>query len=185
MKSQEQTMEITQTYPKALSGRSKMALRKFFFPSLTRRFLLRACCVGLLAYLFFGYLCIPVRIEGYSMMPTVHDGAINFCWRGRYLFSKPKKGDIVMVRFAGNKVMLLKRIVAVEGEQVEFREGRLFIDGRGIDEPYVHLPCSWNLPPRRVEKGSVYVIGDNRSVPMRNHAFGQVSLKRIAGGLLW
>ncbi len=92
---------------------------------------------------------------------------------------------MVTVRFAGNKVMLLKRVVAVEGERVEFRDGKLFVDGKPVDEPYVRYPCDWNLPPRRVEKGSVYVVGDNRSMPIEDHYFGQTSINRIVGVPLW
>jgi signal peptidase I len=119
------------------------------------------------------------------MEPTYHDGGINFCWRVPYFFSEPKRGDVVAVRFAGSKVMLLKRVVAQEGEQVEFRDGKLFIDGKEMKEPYVRNPCNWNLPPRRVERDSVYVIGDNRDMPMENHHFGQTSKNRIMGVPLW
>jgi signal peptidase I len=102
-----------------------------------------------------------------------------------YLFSEPKRHDVVAVRFAGSKVMLLKRVVAREGEQVEFRDGKLFVDGREIEEPYVHYPCNWNLSPRRIEKDCVYVVGDNRSMPKENHYFGQASTSRIMGVPLW
>jgi len=160
-------------------------IRQFFFPSLTPKFLIRVCLVALLAYLFFGYLCIPFTIQGMSMEPTYHNGGVNFCWRVRYLFSEPRRYDVITVRFAGSKVMLLKRVVALEDEQVEFRDGKLFIDGKEMEEPYVRLPCHWNLPPRRVEKDCVYVIGDNRSMPIENHHFGQASKNRIVGVPLW
>jgi len=119
------------------------------------------------------------------MEPTYHDGGVNFCWRLRYLFSEPKRFDVVAVRFAGIKVMLLKRVVAREGEQVEFRDGKLFIDGQEIEEFYIRYPCNWNLPPRRVEKDCVYVVGDNRNMPIENHHFGQTSKNRVMGGPLW
>ena len=77
--------------------------------------------------------------------------------------------------------MLLKRVVALEGEEVEFRKGRLFLNGKEIDEPYLKYRGNWELPPRRVEKGNVYVIGDNRGVPMKNHTFGQTPINRILG----
>ena len=92
---------------------------------------------------------------------------------------------MVAVRFAGSQVMLLKRVVAREGEQVEFREGKLFVDGREVVESYVRFPCNWNLASRRVEKDSVYVVGDNRSMPIENHHFGQASKIRVMGGPLW
>ncbi|MBM4277128.1 MAG: signal peptidase I [Deltaproteobacteria bacterium] len=160
-------------------------IRQFLFPSLTHSFLIRAGCVALLAYLVFGHLLIPFRIKGHSMEPAYQNGEFNFCWRFRHLFSKPKRGDVVVIRFTGQRVMLLKRVVALEGEVVEFRDGRLFINGKKLDEPYIHKPYDWNLSPRQVESDSVYVVGDNRSGPMQNHFFGQASLSRILGDPLW
>lgn len=160
-------------------------VRQFFFPALSPAFLIRVSIVALLAYLFFGHVCTPFRIRGYSMEPTYHDGEVNFCWKLCYLFSEPKRHDVVTVRFAGDKVMLLKRVVALVGEQVEFRNGKLFINDKEMDEPYVRSPCNWNLPPRQVEADSVYIIGDNRSGPIANHLFGQTSIKRIIGSPLW
>jgi signal peptidase I len=160
-------------------------IRQFFFPSLTLKFLIRASSIALFAYLFFGHICTPLLIKGLSMEPTYRNGSVNFCWRLRFIFSGPKRHDVVAVRFAGNKVMLLKRVVAVEGERVEFRDGKLFVDGKEMDEPYVRYPCNWNLPPRQVEKDCVYVVGDNRNMPIENHHFGQASVKRIIGVPLW
>ncbi len=160
-------------------------IRQFFFPSLTPKFLIRASIIALFAYLFFGHICTPLLIRGQSMDPTYQDRSFNLCWRGHYLFSKPKRYDVVAVRFAGSKVMLLKRVVALEGERVEFRNGKLFVDEKEMDEPYVRYPCHWNLPSRQVEKDHVYVVGDNRNMPMENHLFGQASMKRIVGVPLW
>lgn len=160
-------------------------LKKFLFPKPTPKYLLRLGIIAVSAFIFFKWICIPARIHGRSMEPTYRDGGFNFCWRPAYLFSKPKKSDIVMVRFAGNKVMLLKRIVALENETVEFKNGKLFINAEEANEPYVKYSCDWNLPPRKVEKGSVYVIGDNRDMSIEEHLCGQTSLKRVAGKPLW
>ena len=160
-------------------------IQRFIFPPLTLRFLVRVAIVALSAYLFFGHICIPLRIKGRSMEPTYHDGGVNFCWRLRYAFSGPNRHDVVAVRFAGRRVILLKRVVALEGEAIAFRNGKLFVENREIDEPYVRYPCDWNLRTRRVRKNHVYVIGDNRSVPMDTHYFGQTSVKRVIGGPLW
>lgn len=160
-------------------------IRQFLFPSFTPTFLIRLGFIALLSYLIFGHLLIPLRIQGRSMAPTYEDGEFNFCWRLRYLFSEPKRGDVVVIRFAGQKVMLLKRVVALENEGVEFQNGTLLINGKAINEPYVRSSYDWTLPPRRVEPHCVYVVGDNRSGPMQNHAFGQVSITRILGSPLW
>ena len=81
--------------------------------------------------------------------------------------------------------MLLKRVVAREGEQVEFRDGKLFVDGKEIEEPYVLYPCDWNLPPRQVEEDHIYLVGDNRNMLIENHHFGQTTKNRIMGVPLW
>ncbi len=116
------------------------------------------------------------------MEPTYSHGEFHFCWRLRYLFSEPKRFDVVVLRFAGTKIMLLKRVIALEGEEVKFCEGKLFINGQ---QPYLYYPCHWNLSPRRVAKGCLYVIGDNRSMPMGDHYFGQTLKSRIIGSPLW
>jgi signal peptidase I len=160
-------------------------IRQFIFPPLTPRFLIRLSLTAISAYLFFSYVCLPLRIKGNSMEPTYRNGGINFCWRLRYLFSEPKRYNVVAVRFAGSKVMLLKRVVAIEGEHVEFRDGKLFVDGKLINESYVRYSCNWNLAPRQVEKDAVYVVGDNRNMPIENHYLGQASVKRVVGAPLW
>lgn len=141
--------------------------------------------VGIFSYIFFGHILTPFVIRGTSMEPTYRNGGINFCWKLKYLFSDPKRFDVIAIRFGGDRRMLLKRVVALEGEQVEFRQGKLFIDGKAIDESYVQYPCDWNLSPRLVEKGYVYVIGDNRSMPIEEHLFGQTRVERIVGSPLW
>jgi signal peptidase I len=164
---------------------SKNRLRQFFFPSITHKFLLRVAGVALSAFLIFTYVLIPIRIQGSSMEPTYHTGSINFCFTLSTLFAKPQRYDVVAVRLAGQRIMLLKRVVALEGERIEFRHGKLLVDGDPIDESYVRYPCDWNLPSRQVEPGFVYVVGDNRSMPIGDHYFGQASIKRIVGVPLW
>ncbi len=160
-------------------------LRRFLLPNLTRGFVVRLFVVILAAVLLFTQVLIPLRIDGRSMEPSYDDGGFNFCWRWRYLFSEPKHGDVVVIRFAGRRVMLLKRIVALAGETVEFRAGVLWINGREVEEPYVQTGSDWRLAARLVEPGKVYVVGDNRGVPMNLHQFGQVERQRIIGGILW
>ena len=119
------------------------------------------------------------------MEPTYRDGSFTVCWRLRYLFSSPEPGDVVMVRLTGTRTMYFKRVVALAGDTVEFRGGVLFVNGRRREEPYVKHRQPWDLAPRVVDPGHVYVVGDNRGVPMDNHPFGQTEVRRIVGGPLW
>ena len=160
-------------------------IQKFFLPAMTFKFVVRVFFVAAASYIVFSYVFIPFSVKGYSMAPTYSDGGINMCFRWKYLFSSPERHQVVIIRLAGKKVMLLKRIIAVEGETIEFRGGKLLINGTLIDEPYVRYPSDWTLSPRKVDKGNVYVIGDNRSVPIEGHHFGQTSINRLMGVPLW
>ena len=131
----------------------------FFLPKLTRGFLIRLSAVTVTALLVFRYLLIPCVISGASMEPTIKRVGFTFCWRGKYWRAKPRRGDIVVIRYAGN-VYYLKRIVALPGEVVAFRRGILYVDGRRQREPYVHFGCDWDLPPRKVLEDHYYVKGN-------------------------
>lgn len=161
------------------------SLKQFLFPTIKRLFIIRLILVATAAFLIFTYVLIPFKISGQSMEPTYLDGTFNFCFRLRYFFSEPQQGDIVAIRMAGESVMLLKRIVGLPGDVVEFKSGRLFINNKPLQEPYLVYPSDWNLPPRRVKPGYLYVVGDNRNVPIQTHRFGQTSVKRIVGSPLW
>ena len=118
------------------------------------------------------------------MEPTYNNDSFAFCWRLKYLIKPPERFDVVGVRFAGNKVVLMKRIVALEGETVEFRRGLLYVNGTELNESYVLYHSDWNLPPRTVSSGHVYVVGDNRGTVMARHKFGEVNIMRIVGGII-
>ena len=164
---------------------AKEILRRFFFPTLTPAYLLRVSIFAISAYIFFDLICIPLAIRGQSMEPTYPDGSFNFCWNLKYSFRSLERHDVVFIRLNGPRGMLLTRGVALEGEEVEFRKGRLLVDGREISEPYLRDRGNWDLPPRRVEKGNIYVVGDNRMVPITEHYFGRTPVGRVAGGPLW
>jgi signal peptidase I len=161
------------------------ALSRFFFPAVNRWFLLRLSLVAALTALFFGFLCVPARIEGHSMEPTYRNGGFAFCWRPRFWIHPPKPGRVVMVRIAGRRLMYLKRVVATSNDTVEFRKGELWVNGVRRQEPYALGPCDWELPPRLVPTGHLYVIGDNRTMPIEEHTFGSVPRGRIEGGPAW
>jgi signal peptidase I len=160
-------------------------IRGFLLPSMSKGFVFRLIGVSIAAWIFFGYVCIPLHIQGKSMEPTYHDGGFNFCQSLSYIFGKPQRFDVVGVKLAGNRVMLLKRIVALSGETVEFRNGKLWVNGALLNEPYLQYPCNWSLPPRRVKPDRVYVVGDNRSTAHQGHQFGQAPIQRIVGKILW
>ena len=152
---------------------------------LTKRFILKyliiAGVIFFLGLLLLNFVCVPGIIRGISMKPTYLEGQSNYCWRFAFSFSKPKRFDVVMARFPEIEVKFLKRIVAFENETVELRNGKLFVNGKEIQENYVKYPCSWNMKPIKVATGKVFIVGDNRSMPMGEHMCGETSVQNIIG----
>lgn len=158
-------------------------LRSFFLPELNKKLLLRTVVLAVAVYILFS-IFQPSFISGSSMEPAWNDGGFTFSFRLRYLFYPPTRGDVVTISYFGRK-MLLKRVVALSGDTVEFKDGKLFVNGVEQDEIYVKLPCKWNTAPVTVREGFCYVVGDNRSMRLEEHKFGEVELKRIKGGPLF
>ncbi len=163
----------------------KYNIKDFLFPKITKQYLFRILLVAIFTFLFFSFICLPFRIKGYSMEPTYMNGQLNLCFKLRYIFVKPERYNVVCIRLAGEKVILLKRVVALEGDVVEIKNGTLLVNEKKIDETYLRYSSDWNLSPRKVDKNNVYVIGDNRSVSIDVHKFGQTSINRIVGVPLW
>jgi signal peptidase I len=127
----------------------------------------------------------PVRVSGISMEPTYHNGSFNFINRAAYWWSEPKRGDVVGYSFTGQHAMLFKRIIGLPGETVQLREGRVFIDGELLEEPYLVHRIRWNTKPVTMKADEYYLIGDNRGMPQENHDFGRGSRRKIVGKASW
>jgi signal peptidase I len=145
---------------------------------------LRLVLIALLSFLIFRYLLLPVRIAGESMEPTYRNNSINFIYTLKYSECLPDYGDIVAVSMAGRRVMLLKRVVALPSDTVAFQDGQLYINDRLKKEPYLVYDSDWDMEQIKLESDEFFVVGDNRSMPKKNHAFGRVKLMRIIGAPL-
>ena len=159
-------------------------LADFILPKMRVGFFIRMGVVALLSVLVFGFVLMPCVIDGESMMPTYPRHGFTFCWKWRYLFDEPEIGDIVILRYA-DRVYFLKRIIGLPGDTIEFRNGDLYRNGELVHEPYLRYASNWNLPPRKVEPGHYYVVGDNRSQWIDEHMFGQVLKNKSVGSPIW
>ena len=74
----------------------------------------------------------------------------------------------------------VKRVVALGGETVELRKGKLYINGKLIDEPYAVNDGS-NYGPFKVPTGNVFCMGDNRPDSRDSRSFGPVPVRSIIG----
>jgi len=148
-----------------------------------RATLVRIVVLAVTCFITFKFILLPIRIDGISMQPTYHTGQVNCINRLAYLRHEPQRGDIVSVRLAGNSVMFMKRVIGLPGETVAFHEGHAYINGKLLDEPYVQLPCDWEMEPVSCSPTQYYVVGDNRSMPFEFHTQGRAERERIVGKL--
>jgi len=132
------------------------------------------------------FVLLPARVDGISMSPTYKNRSINLINRLAYVWRQPQRGDVVAVQaYAGPHVLLMKRIIGLPGETVTFDSGRVFIDGKRLDEPYEKgLSSDWTLPPEKLGPDQYFIVGDNRTMPHQWHQFGKVDRDRIIGKML-
>lgn len=148
--------------------------------TLRRSLVLVAAAAALLTY---GIL--PVRGAGPSMDPTIRDGQLVIVSRVSYTLRDPRRGEVVAVRLAGERAVLVKRILAGPGDALAIADGQVTVNDVALDEPYVVHRQPWNLDPVVLGADQYFVVGDNRGMPMRLHTMGTVSRPRLVGPVVW
>ena len=131
------------------------------------------------------YVVTPACVVGRSMEPTLREGDIRFVNKLAYRFRAPRRGEIVSFRTSNDPpLFFVKRIVGLPGEKIEMRDGRLIVDGERVAEPYVARNETWQMGVVHIEDRCVFVMGDNRSIPMGNQLSAEVALKTVMGPLM-
>ncbi len=122
------------------------------------------------------------QIIGESMMPTLLNKEMVFVNKIVYKFSKPKRGDIIIVKIDGQKEYLVKRVVGLEGETVEVRDGDVYIDGDPKTDIYVpDIQINDDFPETIVPEDAVFAFGDNRNHSMDSREYGPFEDDHIVG----
>jgi signal peptidase I len=122
-----------------------------------------------LAWLLRTFVVEPYVIPSGSMIPTIQIGDQVLVNKYVYRLGTPQYRDIVVLDDpTGQTPMLIKRVIAVGGQTVDLRDGKVFVDGTPLDEPYTYGQPS--LPgdpavtyPVKLPPDTVWVMGDNRT----------------------
>jgi len=123
----------------------------------------------------------PLVVRTSSMSPTLEPGERVVTWKAGAGHATWHRGEVVSLRHDGQ--VWIKRIVAVGGDTVGLRDGRLVVDGRVVHEPWSDPERidSVYFGPVRVPVGSVFVMGDNRADSEDSRSFGPVPGSAITG----
>lgn len=153
------------------------------------------------------------KIEGSSMEPTLHTGQyilvnklvyfhfdLNAPMRllpGQeelpqriiYPFHQPHRGDIVVFEYPRDVSKdYIKRVIGLPGDQLEVREGQVFVNGEQIDQPFLQGASTYCVAgyacqggPVTVPEGEIFVMGDNRNNSSDSREWGPLPLDRVVG----
>lgn len=127
------------------------------------------------------YVFEPVRVRETSMEPTLHEGDVLLINRWKIRHALPARGTIVVLEHPRLSEWVVKRVVAVENDQVAFDRSGLWLNGKLQREPYAVPYGREQIPPVTVPPDHVYVVGDNRPSSEDSRDYQSVPREKLVG----
>lgn len=148
-----------------------------------------AIVVGALAValLVKTFLIQAFFIPSLSMYSTLDEGDRVLVNKLSYKMHDVHRGDVVVFeRPPGQPASeikdLIKRVIGLPGDEIEARDGVVYVNGKKLDEPYLDKGViTDNLPDQKVPAGHIWVMGDNRTDSADSRVFGSIDEDTIVG----
>jgi len=148
------------------------------------RFVLDILETLVLALILFGVIntiSARIRVDGFSMEPTLNTGEFVIVNKLAYKFGTPKLGDVIVFRYPRDPQQeYIKRVIGVPGDQVRIADGQVSVNDQVLDEPYIAAKpaytSEWTVPDK-----SLFVLGDNRNNSSDSHSWGPVPMNNVIG----
>ncbi|MCL6472527.1 MAG: signal peptidase I [Firmicutes bacterium] len=119
-----------------------------------------------------------------SMRPNLSPNDRTIVLKFIYRFTEPKPGDVIILvpPHTNDGRDFVKRIVAVEGDTIQVKDGKVYVNGRLYIGNFKTMPGDYsNCGPLKVPEDNVFVLGDNRPISQDSRWFGPVPEKNIIG----
>ena len=190
------TLSDTQPTPATLAARQKKQEWKNYL-----REIFETLGLAVLLFLVINLISARVRVDGFSMQPTLDNGEFILISRLAYVIGNYQRGDIIVFRppmypeentfrrllglpdFNDNYEDYIKRVIGLPGETVKIENGTVSINGVPLIEPYIAAPPEytgeWTVPP-----DNLFVLGDNRNSSSDSHSWSFLPTKNILGKAL-
>lgn len=131
--------------------------------------------------LFRIFIATPIQVVGSSMYPTLKSDEILILNKASK--NKLKRFDIVVIKY--NSETIIKRIIGLPGEKIEYIDNVLYVNGEIVDEPFEHEDTNdfslSEISSESVPEDSYFVVGDNRGISMDSRIIGFIDKKDILG----
>lgn len=139
-----------------------------------------------LSWLMRSFVFQAYQIPSGSMEQTIMEGDLVFAEKVSFYFREPEPGDIVTFDSTdGSEKVLIKRCIATEGQVIDVKDDKVYVDGVPLDEPYTlgkptrPLSSETVTYPYTVPEGCIWVMGDNRTNSTDSRAFGAVPVDSV------
>jgi len=133
-------------------------------------------------FLVINFISARVRVDGFSMLPTLQEGEFIFVSKLAYKFDEPERGDIIVFHYPPDpkRQDLIKRVIGLPGDVIKVEAGEVFVNGMQLNEPYIaEKPIyygEWIVP-----QGNLFVLGDNRNDSSDSHSWGLLPDEQVVG----
>lgn len=124
------------------------------------------------------FIATPVRVNGSSMFPTLHDKDTMILYKLTKKFKGINRFDIVVVESNGKYI--IKRVIGLPGESVMYSDNKLYINGKVIEDNYSKSETE-NFENVILKDDEYFVMGDNREVSKDSRVIGPINVKNIKG----
>ena len=143
--------------------------------------ILETLVLSVLLFVGINAISARIRVDGYSMEPTLHTGEFVIVNRLAYQIGSPKVGDVIVFHYPRDPQQeYIKRIIGLGGDTVRVEGGQVYVNGQRLNEPYIAAPPAyrnvWQVP-----KDSLFVLGDNRNNSSDSHNWGFVPMNYVVG----
>ncbi len=114
---------------------------------------------------FIRYFIVELYlVDGPSMRPTLQSAERLVVNKFIYRFRAPERGEILVFRYPKDPSRdFIKRVIAVPGDTIEIKDGRVFVNQQLMNEPYILSKTRGDYPLSTVPEGHIFVMGDNRN----------------------